>query len=56
MTVRQLKDFIEDCNDNDFVTICDRGDHNPLYAYDVDVVYKINKNCDDITQICLMPN
>ena len=57
MTVKELKDILEKCNDADFVTMCGCRDDNPvLDSYDVDVVYKINKNCDNITQICLMPN
>ena len=56
MTVKELKDILENCNDADFVTMCGCSDDNPvLDSYDVDVVYKINKNCDNITQICLMP-
>lgn len=57
MTVKELKDILEDCNDADFVTMCGCRDDNPVSdSYDIDVVLKIKKNCDDITQICLMPD
>ena len=56
MTVRELKDFIEDCNDNDSVTFCVSNDDNPVSEYcDVSVIYKISANKEDGAQICLMP-
>lgn len=57
MTVKELKDFIKDCNDTDFVTICSCRDDNPVSDYyDVGVMYKINMSNDNTAQICLMPN
>lgn len=56
MTVRELKKFIENCNDDDFVTICSCRDDNPVKDYcDVGVVYKIAVSNDNLNQICLMP-
>lgn len=57
MTAKELKDFIKDCNDTDFVTICSCRDDNPVSDYyDVGVMYKINMSNDNTAQICLMPN
>ena len=40
MTVKELKDFIKDCNDNDFITICTCNDDNPIKDYcDVGLAY-----------------
>lgn len=56
MTVRELKDFIKDCNDTDFVTICSCKDDNPVSDYyDIGIMYKINVSNDNTAQICLMP-
>ena len=56
MTVKELKDFIEDCNDDDFVTICSCKDDNPIGDYyDVGIVYKIQVSNENTMQICLMP-
>lgn len=56
MKVKELKDFIKDCNDDDFVTICISRDDNPISDYcDVDIMYKINASNNNTTQICLMP-
>ena len=56
MTIKELKEFIKDCNDDDYVTICSCCDDNPVTDYcDVNVIYKITtSNCRD-NQICLMP-
>lgn len=57
MTVKELKDFIKDCNDTDFVTICSCRDDNPVSDYyDVGIMYKINMSNDNTAQICLMPD
>ena len=57
MTVKELKDFIKDCNDNDFITICTCNDDNPIKDYcDVGLAYKITCSDDPNSQtICLMP-
>ena len=56
MTVKELKDFIKDCNDTDFVTICSCKDDNPVSDYyDVGIMYKINISNNNTAQICLMP-
>ena len=57
MIVRELKDFIKDCNDTDFVTICSCKDDNPISDFcDVGIAYKIQASNDsDNLQICLMP-
>ena len=56
MTIRELKKFIENCNDDDFVTICTCRDDNPVKYYcDVGIIYKITVSNDNLNQICLMP-
>ena len=56
MTIKELKNFIKDCNDTDYVTICTCKDDNPISEYcDVGVAYKINAINEDMSQICLMP-
>lgn len=56
MTIKELKDFIKDCDDNDLVTICSCPDDNPISDYyDIGIMYKINVNNDSICQICMMP-
>lgn len=56
MTIKELKDFIQDCSDDDYVTICSCREDNPVSEYyDVDIVLKINYSNDDVAQICLMP-
>lgn len=56
MIVKELKNFIEDCNDDDFVTICTCNDDNPVSDYcDIAIVYKISTNKENRAQICLMP-
>ena len=56
MTVKELKDFIKDCNDTDYVTLCACREDNPIGDYyDVGVVYKIKTINEDMTQVCLMP-
>ena len=56
MTVKELKDFIKDCDDYDFVTICSCPDDNPTSDYyDIEIVYKISTNQENRAQICLMP-
>ena len=56
MTVKELKDFIKDCDDNDLVTICSCPDDNPISDYyDIGIVYKISTNKENRAQICLMP-
>ena len=56
MIVKELKNFIEDCNDDDIVTICTCNDDNPVSDYcDIKIVYKISTNKEDRAQICLMP-
>lgn len=45
MIVKELKNFIENCNDDDFVTICTCKDDNPVSDYcDIEIVYKISTN------------
>lgn len=56
MTVRELKKFIENCNDDDYITFCGSRDDNPVKEYwDVGIVYKISSSNDGLNQICLMP-
>ena len=56
MTVKELKDFIKDCDDNDFVTICSCNNDNPVSDYcDIEIVYKISTNQENRSIICLMP-
>ena len=56
MTIKELKDFIKDCDDNDLVTICSCPDDNPISEYyDIGIVYKISTNKENRAQICLMP-
>ena len=56
MTIKELKDFIKDCGDDDIVTICSCPDDDPISNYyDVGVVYKIYNSNDGICQICVMP-
>lgn len=56
MTIKELKNFIKDCNDDDYVTICSCSNDNPASEYcDVDVALKINYSNDNVAQICLMP-
>lgn len=56
MTIKELKEFIKDCNDDDYVTICSCCDDNPITDYcDVNIVYKISTNNSRDKQICLMP-
>ena len=56
MTIGELKEFIKDCNDDGFVTICTCRDDNPVSdCCDVGVVYKIAVSNDNLEQICLMP-
>ena len=56
MTIKELKEFIKDCNDDDYVTICSCCDDNPVTDYcDVVVVYKIATIGSRDNQICLMP-
>lgn len=56
MTVKELKDFIKDCDDNDHVTICSCPDDNPIADfYEVGIMYKIKTSNSDNMQICLMP-
>ena len=56
MTIKELKNFIKDCNDDDYITICSCREDNPVSEYcDVDVALKINYSNDNVAQICLMP-
>lgn len=56
MTIKELKEFIKDCNDDDYVTICSCCDDNPVTDYcDVNIVYKITASNSRDNQICLMP-
>jgi hypothetical protein len=56
MTIKELKEFIEDCNDDDYVTICSCCDDNPVTDYcDVTIAYKITTSNSRDNQICLMP-
>ena len=56
MTVKELKDFIEDCDDNDLVTMCSCRDDSPVSDYcDIEIVYKISTNKENCSTICLMP-
>lgn len=56
MTIKELKDFIKDCKDTDYVTFCTCRDDNPTKDYcDVGVIYKINTINEDVAQVCLMP-
>ena len=58
MTIKELKEFIKDCNDDDFVTICTHRDDNPVQDYyDVGLAYKIVYSNDaNCKTVCLMPN
>jgi hypothetical protein len=57
MTIKELREFIKDCTDNDFVTICTCRDDNPVKDYcDVELAYKIEYSNDpNSCTICLMP-
>ena len=56
MTIKELKNFIADCNDDDIITFCVGAHDNPVEDYeDVDLAYKIQINGDDVMQVCLMP-
>lgn len=56
MTIKELKTIIVDCEDDDIITFCVHRDDNPVSDYeDVDLVYKIQINNDNIMQVCLMP-
>lgn len=56
MTIKELKEFIKDCNDDDYVTICSHCEDNPVTDYcDVNIVYKISTSNSRDNQICLMP-
>ena len=56
MTIKEFKNIIADCDDNDIITFCIHCEDNPVSDYEeVDIVYKIQINNDDIMQICLMP-
>lgn len=57
MTIKELKEFMKDCNDNDFITICSCRDDNPVKDYyDVGLAYKITYSNDTNSKIiCLMP-
>jgi succinate dehydrogenase flavin-adding protein (antitoxin of CptAB toxin-antitoxin module) len=56
MTILEFKNFIEDCEDNDIITFCVSAQDNPVSEYyDVDMVYKIRSNNDNVMQVCLMP-
>lgn len=56
MTIKELKDFIKDCKDTDYVTICTCSDDNPIKDYcDVGLVHKITTINEDMVQVCLMP-
>lgn len=56
MTVKELKDFIKDCNDTDYVTLCTCRDDNPVRDFcDIGASYKIQAINEGTTQICLMP-
>lgn len=56
MTIKEFKDYIVDCDDNDIITFCINANDNPVSDYEeVDLVYKIQINNDDVMQICLMP-
>ena len=56
MTIKELKEFIKDCNDDDYVTICACSEDNPVSDYyDVAIAYKITTSNSRDNQICLMP-
>lgn len=56
MTIKELKNFIVDCDDNDIITFCINPNDNPVADYEeVDFIYKIQINNDDVMQVCLMP-
>ena len=56
MTVRELKDFIQDCRDTDYVTMCSCREDNPTTEFcDIEKVFKIKINDEDVTQTCFMP-
>jgi hypothetical protein len=56
MTIKEFKDFIIDCEDDDIITFCASKKDNPVEDYcEVDFVYKIQINNDDVMQVCLMP-
>jgi hypothetical protein len=57
MTIKELKEFIKDCNDNDIVTVCSHPDDNPVTDYClVKFALKLTSSGNlNISQICLMP-
>ena len=57
MTIKELKEFIKDCNDDDFITVCVCRDDNPVRDFcDVGLAYKITYSNDpNHKNICLMP-
>ena len=56
MTIKELKDFIKNRDDNDLVTICSCPDDDPtLNYYDAGIVYKIYNINDSVCQVCVMP-
>ena len=56
MTIKELKDFIKNRDDNDLVTICSCPDDDPISNYyDVGIVYKIYNSNDSVCQVCVMP-
>lgn len=56
MTIKEFKHMTADCDDNDLITFCVHKDDNPVSDYEeVDFIYKIQINDDDVMQICLMP-
>lgn len=56
MTVKELKDFIKDYNDDELVKLCCCRDDNPIGdEYDVGMAYHIECSKDTNKYICLMP-
>ena len=57
MLVKDLREFIKDLKDNDYVTICSASDDNPISdAMDVGKAYIIHEACSDYSIIVLLPD
>lgn len=56
MTVKELKEFIADCDDNDRLIMCQCQEDNPISdSFEIGTMYKIKVNNDATTIVCLMP-
>lgn len=56
MTVRELKNFLENCNNDAYITMCGLNDDNPVKdCYGVGMIYMI-RDINNTEQVCLMPD